>query len=392
MNKVYGWKPTYEQELVLKAALLSETDSLDHWKQLTKEFDITKLDGGSNRLLPLVGENLKAPLSENERYYQLIRGTKKKCWYKNNLLLKTALNVFEKFKEEGIDFTVLKGLHLNSAYYKNLSLRPMNDIDFLVSWGQAERVGNILFDNGWEYLYHVKYPVFSKNSMSMVKSMGFRDKSGYSLDLHWNLLNHRCFPGADRYFLNRRISLEIAGENFMALCPEDLILFLLEHSAYFSNAPSIRWVADLVVVLRKEKNLDWDIIIDNITRFNLEVPVLVMLEYLLNEFGINEVLLPVRKIRELPVSEKSKKLYKNMLPSNTHIGNRSKAYLKFLDRYKTYLKEHEKKEEPSGLSGYVKFLMSRWGISNLFLFMIIFPGKLVDKIFRYLFLNRFSQH
>lgn len=388
MKKVYGWKPTPVQKLVLQSALLPLPRARECWNRLVAGNDITPLDAGSNRLLPLVFHHLKPCLSEEDPYYALLQGTTKKCWFKNNLLLIEAWKLFEGLREEKVDITLLKGIHLAHGYYGNHSLRPMSDIDFLVSWDEAERAGRILEEKGWKIRHPLKRSVFRPHVMYKLKSIGFQNDKGLSVDMHWNLMEHRGFPGADSGFLERRVHLKIRGQYHRALCPEDLVLFLLEHHAYCKPVAPVRWIPDTVWVLRQEPELDWNRFTENAEVLDLALVVRRMLEYLHDEFGIREVLPPLNQLKKVPVSRGQRRIHRETRPPGTVLEKMAKLIARYWYKYKVYAGRQGRNPEPSGVKGFIGFLAFHWNIKRGPLFPFILFGKSAFWLFRYLFRSR----
>src|SRR5215218_5646881 len=57
---VGSWRPTWQQELLLRAALRGEKEAINAWHEWHASMDTNRLDAGSYSLLPMVYRNLRA--------------------------------------------------------------------------------------------------------------------------------------------------------------------------------------------------------------------------------------------------------------------------------------------------------------------------------------------
>lgn len=78
--------PTWEQELLLRAALLQGKDAIAAWEEWKLSTDIEQIDLGSEQMFPLLYYNLithgiKDPLIDNLKTFYL------RTWRRNQLLI-----------------------------------------------------------------------------------------------------------------------------------------------------------------------------------------------------------------------------------------------------------------------------------------------------------------
>lgn len=381
--KTYHWAPTPSQELLLRSALSEPGDACRCWTAWRQANDIEKLDRGSYRLLPMVYKNLGSLVPLKDEWHEKLQGTYKKSWFGNHMIQETAAALFRELKKTGVRPLLLKGLHLVNSYYDDLASRPLGDADFLVSWEQAPFVDRHMRASGWKLKDRPRFPVFAENSMSAGIGINYVNEKGYICDLHWNVLSHRCYPGANREMIRNAVTITFKGDCYSAFCPENLILHLLEHGAYANPIPSIRWVPDVLMVLKKEKSIDWDRFLANTLRTALEVPAGAMLEYLLNTFRAGEVAYAVQKLAARPASEAGKALYRNMLPRRTPLGRSSSDYRRIYSRYRMYMTEFKQEPLPRGIRGWSECLKFRWGVKSDLLFPLVFMKKFFHKFIPY---------
>jgi len=332
----------------------------------------------------MVFKNLKNLIPVENELYEKLKGTYRKSWFSNNMIQQTAGSLFSELKKMGICPVLLKGIHLINSYYDDTASRPLGDADFLVSWEQAASVDGHLRSSGWKLQAKPRYFGFAENSMLAAHGFMYINEKGHVCDLHWNIMAHRLYPDADKEMVKNSVKIAFMGDTFGALCPEDLVLHLLEHGAYGSPVPSIRWVQDVLTVLKKEKDIDWDRFLTNTLHTNLEVPVKVMLEYLLNTFNAEQIAYPLKRLAAFPASKMGKALYRSMLPRRNPIGRSINEYRKIYFQYRLFITAYKKESLPGGISGFIRCLKFRWDVKSNILFPFVFTVKFFQKFVRYI--------
>ena len=295
--KQHGLLPNNEQELLLRACLLSNQDAVDAWQKWRVMEDIDLLDHSSNRLLPLLYYNLeKHGITDSimNRY----KGTYKKNWYKNQILfgeLRLILNLLQK---EGSDILMLKGAALLLNTYPTYGLRPMADLDVLVPSNQISKALKILKISGWKSTLQTSYILSEPSFFSRRKvdseyfkvraSTGFRNSARKEFDLH----NHAFIPSAsslylDEVFWKRAVEIKLSGDlSVKVLSPTDALLHSLTHGLRRGNVVNLRWVADAHYILQRH-TVDWDLLLDNAKRLQVTPFVKYGLIYLKELLDVN---------------------------------------------------------------------------------------------------------
>jgi hypothetical protein len=268
-------RPTPEQELLLRAALLQGEAAAAAWEEWRARVDINRVDAGSYRLLPLLYANLRSLGAAREPLLEKLKGIYRHTWYKNNLLLHRTAGLLRHFRETGLDVLVLKGAALLALYYEDLGLRPMADIDILVREERAGLTASLLQGQGWRSKRNFETQRRSRHSVL------FLDDSGQQLDLHWYLLRECRYPDADREFWDNAVPVRIAGVESRTLGPADQLLHTCVHGYQWSDIPPIRWVADALTIIQGgEGNLDWRYLVEQVRTRGLVLPMRETLAYL----------------------------------------------------------------------------------------------------------------
>jgi hypothetical protein len=265
MSSRGGCWPTEQQEQLLRAALLSGPESLQAWESWRNGVDdVMTLDAGSVRMLPLLYRNLKAQ-GVDHPWMGRFRGTYRKAWYQNRVLLHHAAEVLRALTSAGLPSMVLKGAALASSAYGDLALRPMNDVDVLVRTEDAQAAMAIFDESGLRPTHSV-----ALGRMRVTHSVCFVDRAGRQIDLHWHVLEDDCRVHADDAFWARAVRMEIDGVETRALDTTDQLFHTCAHGARWNRVPPYRWVADAAVIVRTGV-VDWDRLVD-LAEHHLVVP------------------------------------------------------------------------------------------------------------------------
>ncbi len=253
-----SWKPTPDQELLLRACLLQADTAIDAWNSWKARVDINALDPGSQRLLPLLHHNLRGHVRFEDIDGKL-KGAYRETWYKNQLLFHRAARLIERLHEAGIRTLVFKGPSLTVLYYGDLGLRPMNDFDLLVRKEDVVPAIATLKLAGW-------VPVADICSHSVEFIIGMQNGLGFynvetraELDLHWHAFFECPREDFDRELWSRSKMVELRGIHTRALDTTDELIYVCLHGSRKNQVPPIRWVADVYTILKTSASkIDWD--------------------------------------------------------------------------------------------------------------------------------------
>lgn len=292
-----SWRPTAQQELLLRAALLKGSDAVDAWEEWKSVIDVESLDPASHRMLPLLYRSLQIQGIKDPSMGKY-KGVYRRTWYKNQVLFHAIASLLDSFAGAGIETMVLKGAALIVLNYRDIGLRPMNDFDVLVRMEQVLPAIRLLQEEGWvpmEFVPTVKY-------ISVSYSHGFRDGKGQEIDLHWHVLAQSREIDADDDFWEGAITAGIHDVTTRALNPTDQLLHVCIHGARWNSTPPIRWIADAMTVLTTcQGEIDWDRLIAQARKRRLALPLRETLGYLQSAFDAPVPLEALRNIQGTPV-------------------------------------------------------------------------------------------
>jgi hypothetical protein len=269
MTRGGSW-PTPQQELLLRAALLDGPPAAAAWDAWFADVDIEHLDEGSFRLLPLAYRRATARGSRGAALARL-RGVHRQSWYRNQLLFRQVARVVRTFEEAGIDTLLLKGVPLALLHYGDEGSRPMSDADVLVKRADVTRAVQVLGTCGWR-------PRKTPDTWPPEPRASWPFSNGeIELDLHWRVFSIGSLP--DDTLWEASVPCLIRGASTRALAPADQLLHVIVHGLQWNPIPSIRWIADAVVVAARGP-VDWDRLIEQATTRRFIPALTLALEYL----------------------------------------------------------------------------------------------------------------
>src|SRR5208283_509473 len=251
-----GWEPTPAQELLLAAALGPESQvapAWSAWRGAAEGNDLSTLEGGTARLLPLLMPRLSY-LPSDDPALPVIRGYYRRSFYHSQLLRHRAAAAIAALAAAGIRTLVSKGGLLGTSYYEHPGLRPMNDFDVLVPRPRASDAIRVLAGAGWQSTMPAP-----EHLPLAYHAVCFCSPDALDFDLHWHLLPEACFADADEPAWRAAEPLEIGGVATLALAPTDLLVVVCAHAAHWQPQSPVRWIPDALKIMRHPSTrIDWD--------------------------------------------------------------------------------------------------------------------------------------
>lgn len=299
---------TPHQELLLKAALLSDEESLKAFRKWQGAADWEEyLEQGSFRLLPLLYINLQKHGVDDPAIGKL-KGIYRQAWSKNQTLFHEMAKVVEHLQNAGIKTMLLKGASLSLLYYKNNGARPMADIDVLVPLKQARLAIEILQKAGW------KSPVpLTELDLIYGHAIQLSNNSGKEFDLHWRPFNG-CRDEYEKDFWDGAIPLKLANVNSLAPNPTDMLFHTIIHGVAWNPIPPIRWIADAITLINSDDfTIDWQRLINMAQKNYFSLRLKKGLQYLHDIFYPNIPPNVIKTIINLPDSYLEKIEYRFMI-------------------------------------------------------------------------------
>jgi len=197
---------------------------------------------------------------------------------KNTLIFEELGKALEAFKKSGLEVIVLKGAALAEMVYGNVALRPMSDVDLLVKEEDMAHADEQLKILGYGPADAAVDEVdFSSTYLTTLDYRSLEENSP-SFHIHWHFVNS-TIPN-ESYIRNIKIeniwrdaeNTEIAGVETLVMAPHHLLIHLSEHSLRVTHSLSkLSLLCDINEAVNfYQGRLDWDRLIDETYKFNLD--------------------------------------------------------------------------------------------------------------------------
>lgn len=212
---------------------------------------------------------------------------------RNIIIYEEAKSVITKFNERCIPAVILKGVFLAGEVYKDISLRPMSDVDILVKKDDLPRANETLCIMGYLTPPFYDDVIGNRKTVSVNSIMYFpHDMSRPVIHIHWNIINstwplERLAALVDMNKIwSRAMPVRMDGVCALTLSPEHQIIYLAYHALHHSfDKPTM--ITDIIAVIRfYGSKIDWDYLREESERFGLEIAVYISLKYVSRISGL----------------------------------------------------------------------------------------------------------
>ena len=213
---------------------------------------------------------------------------------RNALIFKELGKALETFRKAGLQVIVMKGAALAEAVYGNLALRPMADVDLLVKKETLRQVDELLKKLGYSPADRSVDDV--DFTSTYLTTLDYRNpiKNSPSFHIHWHFVNSTI---PNESYINHikmddiwqdAVKTNIADIETWVMAPHHLLIHLSEHALRVTHSLSkLSYFCDIDRAINYYENppipplpkggwgdyygksLDWDLLIQDTIRFNL---------------------------------------------------------------------------------------------------------------------------
>jgi hypothetical protein len=272
--------------LLLKAALLDGDAALAAYRAWRATLDLNTISIGEQRLLPLLHRNLTR-LGVSDPLSDRFRGVRRFYWVNNRKRMIFARRVFETFASAGVPFIALKGLSLAACYLEDPSVRPMNDVDILVTDENVAEAAAILGE--MQLLPQnlpVEYVVKSDRLRSFTPGWAF-GRGESAIDLHWRALHFDGRPRADEEFWSAAREATLDCTTFLVFDPADQLLHICAHAAQPGRAEAANtWPADAALIIKNSSDLSFERVVAGAARHGISAIMADALRFVASELEL----------------------------------------------------------------------------------------------------------
>jgi hypothetical protein len=255
----------YSEPALERWAILAQNESLD-WVALARMATVHDLAPLLNAALQSLPASTVPPahVAGLKQEYQTT------ATY-NMLAEHDLIAVLRNLALAGVQVAVLKGAALLYMVYEEPALRPMVDIDLLISYGDLDASLAALQPIG--YASTDPDPFVNMNGLFwnevLLQNL---DRTGSQLELHWRLLDIPYYAERLSTFelLQRADTFTFGNDKAYGLAPADLLLHLCAHSIFHHRGLLLRSDVDVAHVLaRYESKIDWDLLLTTVVDLDL---------------------------------------------------------------------------------------------------------------------------
>ncbi len=270
--------PSPEQTWLLRALLLSGEPARHGWDLYQEHMGdprraIRKDRGGIKTLAPLLDAALRRNrVNADEALLTSLRTASLREELRSRSYRRIVRSVLSALTTGGVPHVVVEEAALADTVYDDPALRHCHTIDLLVSDGEMLRAAGLLPSAGFA-------PSAGRGDPAP-DHLAFRHASGLPLELHRRLSRNRYYTVPLQELWARSQTAAIAGLSTRVLSPADNLLHVCILASTSSSREPLVWVSDAWHVIARHPDLDWEGLLDCVTRNRLALPLSVTLGYL----------------------------------------------------------------------------------------------------------------
>ena len=274
--------PTETETLLLKAAISQGPEAIDAWRAWQQCVQWDDIDHGSQRLLPMLHDNLRR-LCVDDPVLSKYEGVKKRYWLQNRLLMHQLEQVLALFAKHEIPAMLIKGSALNALGLFPPGLRPMSDLDIVIPANRALEAARLVERCSWK-AESEQGMGYSEADIRFSVHGKFVKHPSLALELHWECASQFYRGKGTQTVWRNAISSVWGGHPFSIMSPADHLLLILAHGGSWNPISPVRWVTDALAIL-KNQEVDWSYFAQQAIEHRLVLIASESLRFLKNEFG-----------------------------------------------------------------------------------------------------------
>jgi Uncharacterised nucleotidyltransferase len=244
--------PSRVQQLVLETVLGEGEGALRAWRELGPLLDIENLGPGTYPLMGLLYRQLER-LGIDCELVPRLRGIYRRSWYLGQVQLERVVPTLETLEEADLRVIVVGGWALAAHHYRDLGVRPVDQLELLVPTEAVSRTIEVAQAAGWTLNVRV-----TRSTAGPRSGARLGNDAGDTLTVLSDLFREFVVPGVKADDLwQAAVPTDLAGVPVRVLSPADELLNVCLSGARAATWPSVVWVADAVTLVRSSCALDW---------------------------------------------------------------------------------------------------------------------------------------
>jgi hypothetical protein len=167
-------------------------------------------------------------------------------------------------RERKIPLIALKGLHVAELVYRDISLRPMSDLDILVPRSQLEQAVATL--HGLDYGFDEDVSSAANAMLDTKCNVGLAHRHmDVWLEVHWSLSEPpERYTAALEDIWRSAVPARLGDADALVMSPEFLLLHICAHLACnHLFVFSLRALCDIAEIVRAHPELDWTVVVNH---------------------------------------------------------------------------------------------------------------------------------
>lgn len=150
-----------------------------------------------------------------------------------------------------------KGPMLGAFAYRNLALRPFDDLDIFIHKHDVGRTRALLQAQGYESALHLTPMQEVEHLRKHHDYLFVHADTGTVVEVQWGVMQHPfTFPPNEQFLWKNLDRTVLAGAHITTLPPERLLLVLCVHASKHLWGRLV-WISDVAEHLRAHRTLDW---------------------------------------------------------------------------------------------------------------------------------------
>ena len=285
--------PPLKHELLLTACLREGREAANAWSEFVAAVGDAKnyFEGnntGLKGLLPFVETSLAANnIDAGKAFHTYARVALVREELRGRIVAGILEDLVAAADAQGIRFLLMKGAAVGATAYPQPSARHVHAIDLLIDpqgWHQARTL-----------LAQLRFDELPRGP-GADHHQDFKHWTGLALGLHNKPFFLPYFAMPMALIESRARTIEVqGGRAIRVMSPEDSLVHVSGHAVYARSRSNLRWVCDVVCLLKRYPNLDWQRVVDTAVMAGLAPVLLNQLRW------INRRLFPIprRWLKEL---------------------------------------------------------------------------------------------
>lgn len=307
----YCLRSRVDPEALLSAGTLAASKSLD-WDRLVSTAQAEALEPllyAAVRKREIVPPQVEASLA---RAYQRSRS-------RNTLLFGELKDILGKLAPLNIPVILLKGSALVTTVYGDAALRPMLDLDFLVSERDIEETLRVIGESG----YRSAHPEpKSGNTLTFENEYQMRrsDPIDLLVEPHWSLFDSPYYQYAlsPDWFWKSALPVNVGTVPALAFAPEAQIIYLCGHAILHHRTLRLLWLHDIAETISfYGSRIDWDTVLCRGRLYDLVLPLKRVLPRIVEDWGAPVPVEVVEQLRNLDASPNETRVFAHLTADQT---------------------------------------------------------------------------